>query len=322
MQRHTDECRSRRLRFVADPSQQMAWLDGPDINRLIDGADYLFSNDYEDGLITQKTGWSHEEIVERVGVRVITRGDRGARVEVAGRSRSTSRSRGRPPSVDPTGVGDAFRAGFLAGLVLGGVAGALRAGRLAAVGVCDRGGRHPGVSLRRHVPGAGSPRRTARGRRRDRPAPERVCACDEPTPARLPRVAITYCTQCRWLLRAGWVAQELLTTFTTDLGEVALVPGTGGVFRVEVDDELLWDRTRDGGFPERRPAEATGSRPGRPGSISRPHGGRLTALLDSSSGAARPRLGAARSSRENTGRKRVRCSSRSCTRGRAGLRCA
>jgi selenoprotein W-related protein len=67
------------------------------------------------------------------------------------------------------------------------------------------------------------------------------------------RVAITYCTQCRWLLRAGWLASELLTTFTTDLGEVALVPGTGGVFRVELDGELLWDRTRDGGFPEIAP---------------------------------------------------------------------
>ncbi|GAA3709088.1 SelT/SelW/SelH family protein [Microlunatus aurantiacus] len=65
-----------------------------------------------------------------------------------------------------------------------------------------------------------------------------------------PRLVITYCTQCRWLLRAAWVAQELLTTFTTDLGEVALRPGVGGVFTVALDDELLWDRARDGGFPE------------------------------------------------------------------------
>jgi selenoprotein W-related protein len=70
------------------------------------------------------------------------------------------------------------------------------------------------------------------------------------------RVAITYCTQCRWLLRAAWVAQELLTTFRTRLGEVALVPGTGGVFRVELDPGdgrapvLLWDRAEQGGFPE------------------------------------------------------------------------
>jgi selenoprotein W-related protein len=66
----------------------------------------------------------------------------------------------------------------------------------------------------------------------------------------VPRLEITYCTQCRWLLRAGWMAQELLTTFPADLGEVALVPGTGGVFRVRLDDETLWDRAEQGGFPE------------------------------------------------------------------------
>ncbi|NMF28309.1 MULTISPECIES: SelT/SelW/SelH family protein [Cellulosimicrobium] len=68
------------------------------------------------------------------------------------------------------------------------------------------------------------------------------------------RVAVEYCTQCRWLLRAAWVAQELLQTFRTRLGEVALVPGTDGVFRVTLDagdgPVLLWDRRVDGGFPE------------------------------------------------------------------------
>ncbi|OLT55354.1 SelT/selW/selH domain protein [Cellulosimicrobium sp. CUA-896] len=68
------------------------------------------------------------------------------------------------------------------------------------------------------------------------------------------RVAVEYCTQCRWLLRAAWVAQELLQTFRTRLGEVALVPGTDGVFRVTLDagsgPVLLWDRRTDGGFPE------------------------------------------------------------------------
>jgi selenoprotein W-related protein len=68
--------------------------------------------------------------------------------------------------------------------------------------------------------------------------------------AAAPRVVITYCTQCRWLLRASWLASELLTTFSTDLGEVAIRPGTGGTFTVSVDDELLWDRKVDGGFPE------------------------------------------------------------------------
>lgn len=67
---------------------------------------------------------------------------------------------------------------------------------------------------------------------------------------RRPQITITFCTQCQWLLRAGWMAQELLSTFGTDLGSVALVPGTGGIFRIEYDDHLIWDRVADGGFPE------------------------------------------------------------------------
>lgn len=65
-----------------------------------------------------------------------------------------------------------------------------------------------------------------------------------------PRVEIRYCTQCRWLLRAAWLAQELLTTFEQELGEVALVPGTGGIFEVRVDDELVFSRKDAGRFPE------------------------------------------------------------------------
>lgn len=65
-----------------------------------------------------------------------------------------------------------------------------------------------------------------------------------------PRVTITYCTQCQWLLRATWMAQELLSTFTEDLEEVALRPGTGGIFLIHCDRELVWDRKRDGGFPD------------------------------------------------------------------------
>lgn len=64
------------------------------------------------------------------------------------------------------------------------------------------------------------------------------------------RVAIHYCTQCRWLLRAAWLAQELLTTFQTDLGEVALVPGSGGVLEVSLDGEVLFSRKEAGRFPE------------------------------------------------------------------------
>lgn len=67
---------------------------------------------------------------------------------------------------------------------------------------------------------------------------------------RSPRIEITYCTRCRWLLRAGWTAQELLTTFPDELAEVALVPGAGGTFDVHLDGTLLWSRAREGGFPE------------------------------------------------------------------------
>ena len=116
MLRHTEECRRRGFNLVADPSQQMAWLDGAQIKQLIDGSTYLVTNDYEDGLITQKTGWSHGEIVERVAVRVITRGTKGSSVEISGEPKLDVPIAREVRRVDPTGVGDAYRAGFLAGL--------------------------------------------------------------------------------------------------------------------------------------------------------------------------------------------------------------
>lgn len=64
------------------------------------------------------------------------------------------------------------------------------------------------------------------------------------------RVSITYCTQCRWLLRAAWMAQELLTTFADELAEVALRPGTGGVFEIHVNDQRIWSRADQAGFPD------------------------------------------------------------------------
>ncbi|VCU70447.1 Rdx family protein [Pigmentiphaga humi] len=70
------------------------------------------------------------------------------------------------------------------------------------------------------------------------------------TASSAPAISIAYCTQCQWLLRAAWMAQELLSTFGTDLGQVALIPGTGGVFQIRYDGELLWDRKADGGFPD------------------------------------------------------------------------
>jgi len=63
-------------------------------------------------------------------------------------------------------------------------------------------------------------------------------------------VGIEYCTGCRWLLRSAWMAQELLTTFESELGEVALQPGSGGVFEVRVNGEALWSRKEQGRFPD------------------------------------------------------------------------
>jgi selenoprotein W-related protein len=68
--------------------------------------------------------------------------------------------------------------------------------------------------------------------------------------AQKPRIEIEYCTQCRWLLRAAWMAQELLTTFNDELGEVALIPASGGVFNVRVAGESIWSRTEMQGFPD------------------------------------------------------------------------
>ena len=65
-----------------------------------------------------------------------------------------------------------------------------------------------------------------------------------------PRIVIIYCRQCQWLLRAAWMAQELLSTFSEELGAVTLVPATGGAFQIDIDGHVLWERKRDGGFPD------------------------------------------------------------------------
>lgn len=119
MLRHTEECRFRGIPFAADPSQQLAAMTGGDIKLLIDGAAYLFTNEYEAALTEQKTGWSNEEILRRVGTRVTTLGRQGARVERHGCQPVLVPTPKETERVDPTGVGDAFRAGFLAGLSWG-----------------------------------------------------------------------------------------------------------------------------------------------------------------------------------------------------------
>jgi adenosine kinase len=116
MLRHTDECRQRGIPFAADPSQQLARMGDDQIRDLVDGAAYLFSNDYEKGLIEQKTGWSDDELLRRVGVRVTTLGPKGAVIDRLGEPSVHVAPAPERGKADPTGVGDAFRAGFLAGL--------------------------------------------------------------------------------------------------------------------------------------------------------------------------------------------------------------
>jgi adenosine kinase len=119
MVNHTQECRQRGLPFAADPSQQLSSLSGEAIAQLVDGAAVLFSNEYESALIEQRTGWSNDEVLSRVAVRVTTLGKKGARVERRGRPTIEVGVPQEERISDPTGVGDAFRAGFLAGLSWG-----------------------------------------------------------------------------------------------------------------------------------------------------------------------------------------------------------
>ncbi len=116
MVRHTQECRERGYAFVADPSQQLAFGEGEMIRELVDGAAYLFSNEYESHLISSKTGWTPEEVLARVGTQVVTLGKDGVRVLTEGQDTVEVGAVPDVKAVEPTGVGDAFRSGFLAGL--------------------------------------------------------------------------------------------------------------------------------------------------------------------------------------------------------------
>jgi len=102
--------------FVADPSQQLPRLDGPQVCALVDGAAYLFCNEYEEALIERKTGWSGADVLDRVAVRVTTLGPAGARVERSGHPAILVGPVPERRKADPTGTGDAFRAGFLAAI--------------------------------------------------------------------------------------------------------------------------------------------------------------------------------------------------------------
>ena len=119
MLRHTEECRAAGTAFAADPSQQLAFLDGEAVRALVDGAAYLFTNEYEAGLVRDKTGWSEDEVLERVGTRVTTHGAEGVLVQRRGEPDVRVPVAPARTVVEPTGVGDAFRAGFLTGAAWG-----------------------------------------------------------------------------------------------------------------------------------------------------------------------------------------------------------
>lgn len=121
MENHTREAIQLGIDVLADPSQQIARLDGDDLRSLIDGATYLVANDYERSLIERKTGWTGDAMLDRVGVCVTTHGPKGCHIEQRGHDRIEVGAVTVRDDVDlePTGAGDGFRAGFLSGLAWG-----------------------------------------------------------------------------------------------------------------------------------------------------------------------------------------------------------
>ncbi|MEY4970920.1 MAG: hypothetical protein RLZZ277_1151 [Actinomycetota bacterium] len=119
MLRHMEVALENNIPVAADPSQQMARMSGEEIQKLINGATYLFMNEYELALAIQKTGWSDHEILQRVKYRVVTQGSAGARIESIDGEFIKVTCAQEKAKIDPTGVGDSFRSGFVAGLAWG-----------------------------------------------------------------------------------------------------------------------------------------------------------------------------------------------------------
>lgn len=119
MIRHTDECRAHKVPFAADISQTLASLDGESIRNLLRGAKYSFLNEYEMALALQKTGWSAEDLLANIEISVTTLGSRGARIESRDFPTIEVGVAKERAKVDPTGIGDAFRAGFISALSWG-----------------------------------------------------------------------------------------------------------------------------------------------------------------------------------------------------------
>jgi adenosine kinase len=138
---HTRECGALGMPFAADPSQQLPRLDGPQVRALVDGAAYLFCNEYEEALIERKSGWGGADVLERVAVRITTLGPAGARVERSGQPPLVVGPVPEQRKADPTGTGDAFRAGFLAAIGWGlSLERAAQLGNLLAVTVLEADG--------------------------------------------------------------------------------------------------------------------------------------------------------------------------------------
>ncbi|WP_300014301.1 carbohydrate kinase family protein [Pseudonocardia sp.] len=137
---HTEQARGIGLPFAADPSQQLPRLDRDQCRTLVDGAHYLFTNEYEWALLTRRTGWDEAEIAGRVGTRITTLSAQGA-VLVAGGEEVRVGVVPARETVDPTGVGDGFRAGFLAATAAGlGIERAAQLGSLVATLVLETEG--------------------------------------------------------------------------------------------------------------------------------------------------------------------------------------
>lgn len=119
MLRHAEECRQRGYAFAVDPSQQLARMDGEQIREFLTGARYLFSNDYEWELLRRKTGWTEAEVLTRTGLRITTLGAKGVELVSAGGETIHVAAVPEKAKADPTGVGDGFRAGFIAGVTNG-----------------------------------------------------------------------------------------------------------------------------------------------------------------------------------------------------------
>ncbi len=155
MLRHAGECREAGYPFAVDPSQQLARLAPEHIRELIDGAGYLFTNAYERLLLLRHTGWTESAVLDRVGVWVTTHGADGVRIHRRGDPPSHVPAAPVPVVADPTGAGDAFRAGFLTGALWGWddrqaarLGCALAAVALESVGTQEYDVRLPGLTSR------------------------------------------------------------------------------------------------------------------------------------------------------------------------------